>query len=337
MAKKLWVAGLAAGALAIGASAAVNMGVENSASVAERRATAALQPEVSTRQPLLGISSSWPLTSPLPTAVSTPGATTAPVTTLVTAPDSSPKSATSQAGTAVSRSPTQRVLQPLDLRSMWLWNWGGLWIGSEWSNADSPIPWKFDRIKQVAGGDTLFTLDAAGAPEIQGGGAMAAKSDGLWETEVTLPQLRDGLVVAPLWIYDPASRDEIDFEYAGKRGLDVTLHAYVGAVHKSSTVRLFAGVDMSEQRKRFGIKVDQVAGYAEMYVDGKLAHRWNRSTLGFFVSHPMKPWIQMMAMNPTNTGYVQWAGKWTPLATGQTLTMRVHGYGLSTLSGQILR
>jgi hypothetical protein len=220
---------------------------------------------------------------------------------------------------------------------MWLWNWSGTWIGSEWGNGNSTLPWKFDHIQQPAGADTLFTLDAAGAPQMQGGGGTAAANDGLWETEVTLPQLRDGLIVAPLWVYDPTSRDEIDFEFAGRRGLDVSMHVYVGGVHKQNTVRLFADTDMSGQRKRFGIKVDQTSGYTEMYLDGKLVHRWDRATLGYFVSRPLKPWIEMWAANPASSGFVQWVGQWTPLPAGQTLTMRVHGYGFSTLAGQVVR
>ena len=225
-------------------------------------------------------------------------------------------------------------MPPLELSTLRLWNWDGKWIGAEWSNGNSPLPWRFNHISQPAKADTLLTLDAAGAPQLQGGGAMPARTEGLWEADVTLPQLRDGMVVAPLWVYDPASRDEIDFELAGRRGLDVTIHVYVNGVHKSNTVRLFAGTDLSGQRKRFGIRVDQAAGVIEMFVDGSRVHRWEKSTLGYFVARPLKPWFEMWAANPTNTGFVQWAGKWTPLAPGQAMTLRVHGYGFSTLAGK---
>jgi len=266
-----------------------------------------------TSQPLLGVSATWPLTTPVPAPVA--GAKVAP---------------------AMVAPPIQKTiasLPPLDLSTTWLWNWGGKWVGSEWANVNSPLPWKFNHIKQLSKADTLLTLDAAGAPQLQGGGATPARTDGLWEAEVTLPQLREGLVVAPLWIYDSTSRDEIDFEFAGKRGLDVTMHVYVNGVHKQNTVRLFAGTDMSGQRKRFGIKVDQATGRVDMFLDGKQVHRWEKKTLGYFVSKPLKPWIEMWAANPSNNGFVQWVGKWTPLAPGQVLTMRVHGYGYSTLAG----
>ena len=223
------------------------------------------------------------------------------------------------------------ALPPLDLSDMRLWNWAGKWHASEWANAGGPIPWRYNHITQPNRADTIFKLDAAGAPQLQAQNGTPAYGAGLWETDVTLPRMRDGLIVAPLWIYNATSRDEVDFEFAGRKGLDVTIHAALNGVMQSQTVRLFPGVDMSGQRKRFGIKVDQAAGYVEMYVDSKLVHRWDRSKMSYFVSKPLKPWIEMWPANPANTGFVQWAGKWTGFATGETLSMTVHGYGYSPL------
>jgi len=222
-------------------------------------------------------------------------------------------------------------LPPLNLSTMRLWNWSGVWHASEWDNTESPIPWRFNHVKQPAKADTVFTLDASGAPQLQAQGGTPAATSGIWESEVTLPVLRDGLIVAPLWLYDATSRDEIDFEFAGRKGLDVTLHAYVNGVHKQNTARLFAGRDLSGQRKRFGIKVDQTAGFIEMYVDGERVHSWSRSGMGFFVSKPMKPLIEMWAAKPTNANYVQWAGKWTGITAPATVAMTVHGYRYTAL------
>lgn len=219
------------------------------------------------------------------------------------------------------------LLKPLNLTDSALWNWNGKWMASEWSNANGPIPWKYDHVTQINRADTFFTLDAKGAPQLQALNGTTAYRDGLWEADVTLPKLKDGLIVAPLWLYDTASADEIDFEFAGRYGLDVTLHSRLNGVMQKSTARLFAGVDMSNQRKRFGIKVDQAAGYVEMYVDSRLVYRWNRSTMAFFISKPLKPWIEMWPANPSNSGFVQWAGKWSGLAAGERLSMTVHGYG----------
>jgi hypothetical protein len=231
----------------------------------------------------------------------------------------------------VAPAPTTTPLPPLNLTDMWLWNWGGKWMGSEWDNANGPIPWRYNHINQVAGKDTNFTLDAAGAPQLQAMSGTPAYARGLWETEVTLPSLREGLIVAPLWVYDPNSRDEVDFEYAGRKGLDVSMHVYVNGVHQQNTVRLFAGTDMSGQRHRFGIKADQAAGYVEMYLDGKRVHRWDRSSMSYFISHPVKPWIEMWPANPAYPNFVQWVGAWKGLAANEKLTMTVHGYDYTAI------
>ncbi len=222
--------------------------------------------------------------------------------------------------------PVVAALPPLDLSDMRLWNWSGKWHASEWGNGMSPLPWKYDHVSQPAGKDTAFTLDAAGAPELQAMGGTPVYTHGLWETEVTLPKLKDGLVVAPLWLWDSNSSDEIDFEFVGRKGLDVTLHAPLNGQMQQNTVRLFAGRDMSGERHRFGIKADAAAGWVEMYLDGQRVQRWDRGSMAFFISHPLKPMISMWAADPNNAGFVSWTGKWPGLATGETLTMTVHGY-----------
>jgi hypothetical protein len=238
---------------------------------------------------------------------------------------------TPMANPAAAATPAVATLPPLDLSDMRMWNWNGKWLASEWDNVNGPIPWRYNHIVQKSGKDTVFTLDATGAPQLQGMNGTPAYTRGLWETEVTLPSLHEGVIVAPLWIYDTGSKDEIDFEFAGRRGLDVSMHVYVNGVHQQNTVRLFAGTDMSGQRHRFGIKIDETAGYVEMYVDGQRVHRWERSSTTSFISHPMKPWIEMWPTNPSNAGFVQWAGQWKGLAPNEKLTMTVHGYGYTTI------
>jgi hypothetical protein len=224
------------------------------------------------------------------------------------------------------------VLPPLMLSDMALWHWSGKWMASEWENASGPIPWRYDHIAQVRQADTVFTLDADGAPQLQALNGTTAYDSGIWETDVTLPTLKDGVIVAPLWVYNAASSDEVDFEFAGRYGLDVSLHSKLDGVMQKSTVRLFPGVDMSGQRKRFGIKVDQRSGLVEMYVDGRLVHRWDRRGMAFFVSSPLKPWIEMWPTSPTNSGLVQWAGRWSGFAAGEKLAMTVHGYAYTPLA-----
>lgn len=266
--------------------------------------------------------------------VQLPAATAAAV---APAPKPTPKPASAKvasstvSSTTTSTTPVLAKLAPLDLSDMRLWNWNGKWHASEWNHANSTIPWRYNRVVRQSGGDVKFRLDSTGAPQLQAQGGTPAYSHGLWEVEATIPALREGMVVAPLWLYDPASKDEIDFEFVGRRGLDVSIHAYPGGVHKQSTVRLFAGTDMSGKRMRFGIRLDQTAGTATMLVGGKPVHTWTRAQLGWFVSKPVKPFIELWAANPQLTWLTSWTGVWTPLPTGDHRTMTVHGYGYTPI------
>lgn len=219
------------------------------------------------------------------------------------------------------------TLPPLDLSNMRLWNYAGNWHASEWANAMSFTPWRYNRVTRATNGTVNFTLDAAAAPELKAEAGIRAAKDGLWEAIVTLPKLRDGLVVAPLWLYNNSTRDEIDFEYAGRKGLDVTVHKYVNGLHVSKTQRLFAGVDMSGQRKRFGIQVSQSSGTIKMYLDGVLVHTFDKNTMGFFPTSDMRPIISMWPARSDWGNFVDWVGKWTPLKSNEKLVMVAHGYG----------
>lgn len=235
------------------------------------------------------------------------------------------------AAAAVTPGLTQDTLPPLDLTDMKLWNWAGVWHASEWENWQSSIPWKYNHVSQPTKTDAYFSLDEGGAPELQAQGGTLAHDKGIWEADVTVPTLRDGMVVAPLWLYDSSSKDEIDFEFAGRKGLDVSMHVYVNGIHKQSTIRLLAGKDMSGQRLRFGIKVDEASGYVEMYLNGVRVYSWNSSGMSYFVSHPLKPVISMWAARPTDTDNVSWLGKWAGIKSGESVKLIVHGYRYSPL------
>lgn len=221
------------------------------------------------------------------------------------------------------------VLPPLDLRDMRMWNWSGRWHASEWASHGT-IPYRYNRVAQDSSGLTRFTLDSAGAPQLQALNGTSANASGLWEVDVTLPTLKDGMIIAPLWIWDAASRDEIDFEFAGRKGLDLSLHSYPNGVHKQSTVRIY-GPDPSGKRMRFGIRVNQAAGTIEMLVDHKVVHKWDRSRMSYFVSKPLKPWIDLWPTNPADRNMVSWAGKWTGMKAGEKAVMIVHGYRYTPL------
>lgn len=261
----------------------------------------------------------------LPTALATTTPVVQPTPTPTPTATATPTAIATQ--TALATVPTLAKLPALDLSNMKLWNYAGNWHASEWANWMSLTPWKYSRVAKVANGDVRFTLDSTGAPELKAGTAIRAAKDGLWEADVTLPTLRDGLVVAPLWLYNNATKDEIDFEYAGRKGLDVTVHKYVNGLHLSKTQRLFAGVDMSGKRKRFGIRVSQSSGTIKMYLDGALVHTFDKSTLGYFPTSEFRPLISMWPARSDWGNFVQWVGKWTPLKSTEQVTMIAHGYG----------
>lgn len=285
------------------AFALITSGTDSSGTTTTTSSTVVQIPTTTTATPT-------PSPTPTPTATATPVATT----------------------TAPTTAPVLAKLAPLNLSDMRLWNWNGKWHASEWDHANSTIPWRYNRVARQSTGDVKFRLDATGAPQLQAMNGTPAYGSGLWEVDATLPALREGMVVAPLWLYDPTSKDEIDFEFVGRRGLDVTLHAYPNGVHKQNTVRLFAGTDMSGKRMRFGIRLDQTGGTATMLVDGQAVHTFDRAKLGWFVTKPVKPFIELWAANPKLTWLTQWTGIWAPLAAGEHRTMTVHGYGYAPLS-----
>ena len=140
------------------------------------------------------------------------------------------------------RSQPSGDLPPLDVSDMRLWNYEAAWHASQWDNAFSRIPWRSDHVSLAANGDVVLRLDGSGAPQIKSGSRIAMADKGTWETEVTLPEMREGMVVAPLWLFNQDRREEIDFEFAGTKSLDLSLHAYPRGEHrKTSPTYLQAG------------------------------------------------------------------------------------------------
>jgi hypothetical protein len=221
-------------------------------------------------------------------------------------------------------------LPPLDLSGMRLFNYNGSWHASEWANGASKIPWHFNHVRQT-GSEVTLLLDAKGAPQLQAVSGTPAQTAGLWESDVTLPQMREGVVVAPLWIYDRTTKDEVDFEFAGRSGLTVSMHAWPGGNHITKTIPVLAGTDFSNRRACFGIKVDKAAGKVDMLVDGKVIYTWDKSQQNFFVSQPMRPFIEMWAADPANAGLSEWTGKFAGFAPGENMLMTIHGYRFSNL------
>ena len=220
-------------------------------------------------------------------------------------------------------------LPPLDVSDMRPWNYDAAWHASHWDNNFSRIPWRSDRVSFAPNGDVVMRLDRSGAPQLKSERRIAMADRGTWEVEVTLPELREGLVVAPLWLYNEERREEIDFEFAGTKSLDLSVHAYPEGEHRQTTVSVFEGMDFSNCTVRFKIIADIPAGWAKMYVDDRLVHRFEKDDLGYFLTGKTRPIIEMWAARDDHDGFVQWLGKWRDLPAGKDLTMRVHGYRYS--------
>ena len=217
------------------------------------------------------------------------------------------------------------ALDPLDLSDMRLWNWQGKWHASHWQHAFSDVPWRFGNVRKKANSDVVFYLDRNGAPELQGVN-QAAQRKGLWETEVTLPKVAPGLVVAPLWVYNQQTKDEIDFEFAGRKGLQVTIHSFNSGAHRQSHITVPGTTDWSGRRVRFGIHADIDGGWIKMLVNGETVHTFTRANSPeAFPASGLKPFISMW---PAKSG-LAWAESWVGQWEGQPTTMVVHGYRFS--------
>lgn len=217
------------------------------------------------------------------------------------------------------------ALPPMDYDAK-LWAWDRKWHTSQWGGGGGRIPFRYDHVK-VRGGDVVLRLDATGAPDIKAQNGTPWRQTGLWEVDVTLPRLKDGVIVAPLWLWNGDTKQEIDFELPGRgRGLDVTLHDGTGAKlgHK-----LFPGEDLSGRRMRLGIR--KTPDRIDMMVDGQVAHSFERKPGVVFVEGPVKPVLCMWDADPNNGGFVSWAGRFQGFAKGEAMEMVIHGYRYAKL------
>lgn len=244
-----------------------------------------------------------------------------------TSPPTDDGSLSDSSGSAGTATPDNSALStgslpPLDLSDMALWNWSGQWHASQWDNDFSTIPWRYDRVVQESGADTRFVLDATGAPELKAQKGHPASRAGLYEVDVTLPQMRSGLCTAPLWLYNDSSRDEVDFEFVGDNYLQMTIHSYRTGSHRTQEFRM-AG-DFSDRRIRLGIRTDLDAGVIEMFVDGQKVHTFKDDGAAFPTT-ALRPVISMWAGDKASWAK-SWLGAWSPLGSGENLAMTVHGY-----------
>ncbi len=224
--------------------------------------------------------------------------------------------------------PNMRLRLPrIYLSDMQPWNWNGMWHASEWANGDSTIPWKYGRVRQAFGGDTHFILNASGAPELKAQRGHPEWTKGMYEVDVTIPDMRSGLIASPIWLYNDRTEESIAVQIIGKRHLQITINGAPDGVRKAEEFRLPG--DFSGRRMRIAIRRHATLGLIDVFIDGELVHGFNEESPAFPRS-AMRPIISMHAADKHGWAR-QWAGKWEPLSSGDRIRMTVHGYRATPL------
>lgn len=211
-------------------------------------------------------------------------------------------------------------LPPLDMSGNAPWNWAAPFLASDWASPLGVLPWKFDHVT-TSGSDVVLTMDASGAAQVQGQGATPAYSDGLWEADVTIPELRPGVDVAAFYLYENEMHHEIDFEFFGELGLMVTLHTDKGA---TDSIKIAEASEFSGKRLRLAMKVDQAEGSISMLVNGVERHRFDRKLAAVWPTLPMKPYFDLQPGAPAQDS---WLGHWNGFSSpNDNMKLIVHGY-----------
>ncbi|WP_394729113.1 hypothetical protein [Altererythrobacter sp. GH1-8] len=233
----------------------------------------------------------------------------------------------------------ERIRQPLPepdmqtrmpriyLSDMQPWNWNGMWHASEWANGDSTIPWKYGQVRQAFGGDTHFVLTPGGAPELKAQKGHPEWINAMYEVDVTIPDMRPGLIASPIWLYNDRTQESIAVQIIGKRHMQLTINGAPDGVRKSEEFRLPG--DYSGRRMKLAIRRHADLGLIDVFVDGELVYGFNEESPAFPKS-AMRPVISLYAADKHGWAK-QWAGTWEPLTSDERIRMTVHGYRATPL------
>lgn len=203
-----------------------------------------------------------------------------------------------------------------------LWDWSAPFAPSQWSEPKlGGYDWRADHAL-IRDGELMLSVSEKASGQVQSNAAAAASS-ALWEVDVTIPPMRNGLIAAPLWTFNADTFDEIDFEVVGRKGLQLTVWSAVDGRHTAVWSRQVIDGDLSGHRYRLGI--GYVAGERIVFlVNGRqVAEVRPEDAPRGFPSTPQKPYFDLWVANGLDPG---WAGRWSPLRPGERLTMRLHGY-----------
>ena len=206
--------------------------------------------------------------------------------------------------------------------SLKLWDWTAPMAPSEWSEPKlGGYDWRVDHAI-IADGDLNLSVSERASGQVQTNGAANA-TNALWEVDVTLPLMRDGLIAAPIWTFNSKTFDEIDFEVVGRTGLHLTVWTAVGGRHTAVWSDLVIRGDLSGRRFRLGIAYE-AGKRIRFFVDGRVVADIGPEDMSQgFPTTPQKPYFDLWVANGLDPA---WAGRWSPLPRGERLTMRVHGY-----------
>lgn len=197
-------------------------------------------------------------------------------------------------------------------------------IPSQWGEPKlGGYDWRADHAVIRRGALELSVSERASGQVQTGSGAVSKSA--LWEVDVTLPEMRDGLIAAPLWTFNRETFDEIDFEVVGRKGLQLTVWTSVEGRHTPVWSDIAIPGDLSGQRFRLGIAYE-AGERIRFYVNGALVKDLRPSDIPLgFPSTFQKPYFDLWVANGLHPG---WAGQWEPLRPRERLTMVVHGYNV---------
>jgi hypothetical protein len=213
-------------------------------------------------------------------------------------------------------------------------NWNGVVLqANKWKNPFIPSDWRERKLgdywwkasnARIVNNELQLTVSEKASAQVQSGSSTLS-SHARWDVDVTLPKMRPGLIAAPLWTFHNDNKDEIDFEVVGVKGLVVTVWTKVNGAHTAVWSQKLLEGDLSG--KRLQLAIDYEAGNKiTFFVDGKQAAAVTPNDVkgGHFPAGPQKAFLDLWVAQGVSEA---WAGKWTPLAKDEKLTMIIHRYG----------
>jgi hypothetical protein len=210
-----------------------------------------------------------------------------------------------------------------------LWNYQNPFFPSQWGEAKlNGYDWRANHAT-ISNGSLLLSVSEKASGQVQGNEYL---SRALWEVDVILPEMRSGLVAAPLWLMSRDKSDELDFEFLGVKGLTLTAWTDVDGSKRAVWSLGANGTgqigNLSGKRYKLGIAYNAGKSVTFYVNDKKLKTITPDDTGGRFPKLPLKPFFDLWVANGIDPG---WAGSWQPLPGGTTLTMQVLGYKVTPL------